>query len=1079
MLALSGGTSGLDYSVVSGSGTTCTSGLAGPTTCTVQTTFAPVVPGTRPGAVELIDSNGNLVASTLVSGLGAAPQIVFIGNNIGADVLGGQGGVFTGVNGVAVDGAGNVYAATADDQVVTEMPPNCANSGCVKQLGVGWNYPVGVAVDGAGNVYVADSHANTVAEMPPNCFSSACVTSLGGGFDSPTDVAVDGSGNVYVANNLGNSVTVMPPNCAGSSCVTTLGGDFEQPWGVAVDSAGNVYVSDASSNGAVKEMTPDCTSSACVTALGSGYHLPRDLAVEPGGSVYVADTYNGRVTLMSPACNGAPCVTPLGYSYSYPTGMALDGVGNVYVGDTNDYEVKELTLATPPTLEFSGTVVGQTSGSQTFVAENIGNEALAFTGIVASTGFTVDPSTTCSTSTPLAAGETCTVAVDFAPTSASANGGMLTLTDNALNGSAATQVISLVGVGEPAITTTRVQPSNSPSTYGQAVSFFVTVSAAGDITPTGSVQFVIDGTNFGAPVPLVSGSATSGSTFTLTAGSHLVSAVYQPSSGFEASSSTFDQVVSAAAPTINWATPTSIIYGTPLSLAQLNATASFNGNPVTGTFTYTPALGTILSAGSGQTLSVSFAPSNSNYSTVNASVLITVSPAAPTINWAAPTPITYGTPLSAAQLDATATFNGNPVTGTFTYTPALGTILSAGSGQTLSVSFTPNSSNYTTANASVLITVNPAAPTINWAAPTPITYGTPLSAAQLDATATFNGNPVTGTFTYTPALGTILSAGSGQTLSVSFTPNSSNYTTANASVLITVNKAAPTINWPTPTPITYGTALSAAQLDATATFNGSPVTGTFTYTPALGTILSGGVGQTLSVSFAPSSSNYSTANGSVLITVNKASQTITFTLPAGVNYGVAPIALPATASSGLPITYTVTSGPGTITGTAAAPTLTITGSGTVKVTASQAGNGNYLAATSVTATTVVTAVPLASILPASVNLGNPYLGQIVTQTITVTNVGDATMTINNPLIAILQGGNSSEFSTLNQCPGSLAAGKSCTMTVTFVAGPFFNPQTATLDTIPTRQAVRRRSCSPLRSSIRSLCTAGPASPLAR
>jgi streptogramin lyase len=209
---------------------------------------------------------------------------------------------------------------------------------------------------------------------------------------------VDGSGNVYVANNLGNSVTVMPPNCAGSSCVTTLGGDFEQPWGVAVDSAGNVYVSDASSNGAVKEMTPDCTSSACVTALGSGYHLPRDLAVEPGGSVYVADTYNGRVTLMSPACNGAPCVTPLGYSYSYPTGMALDGVGNVYVGDTNDYEVKELTLATPPTLEFSGTVVGQTSGSQTFVAENIGNEALAFTGIVASTGFTVDPSTTCSTS---------------------------------------------------------------------------------------------------------------------------------------------------------------------------------------------------------------------------------------------------------------------------------------------------------------------------------------------------------------------------------------------------------------------------------------------------------------------------------------------------------------------------------------------------------------------------------------------------------------------------------------------------------------------------------------------------------
>ena len=56
----------------------------------------------------------------------------------------------------------------------------------------------------------------------------------------------------------------------------------------------------------------------------------------------------------------------------------------------------------------------------------------------------------------------------------------------------------------------------------------------------------------------------------------------------------------------------------------------------------------------------------------------------------------------------------------------------------------------------------------------------------------------------------------------------------------------PSITWPTPADITYGTALSGTQLDATAN-----VQGTFTYTPAAGTVLGAGNDQTLSVSFAP------------------------------------------------------------------------------------------------------------------------------------------------------------------------------------------------------------------------------------
>src|SRR5205823_6520801 len=55
--------------------------------------------------------------------------------------------------------------------------------------------------------------------------------------------------------------------------------------------------------------------------------------------------------------------------------------------------------------------------------------------------------------------------------------------------------------------------------------------------------------------------------------------------------------------TITWATPADILYGTALGDAQLNAVAS-----LLGTFVYTPAAGTVLSAGANQALSVTFTP---------------------------------------------------------------------------------------------------------------------------------------------------------------------------------------------------------------------------------------------------------------------------------------------------------------------------------------------------------------------------------------------------------------------------------------------------------------------------------------
>src|SRR5262249_31574470 len=148
----------------------------------------------------------------------------------------------------------------------------------------------------------------------------------------------------------------------------------------------------------------------------------------------------------------------------------------------------------------------------------------------------------------------------------------------------------------------------------------------------------------------------------------------------------------------------------------------------------------------------------------------TVGKAVPTITWANPADVTYGAALTGTQLNATAS-----VPGTFVYTPGAGTVLTAGNGQALHVDFTPtDTTNYSNAAKDVTINVLKATPTVTWANPADITYGTGLDATQLNATFSWvvNGSSVAvaGAATYNPTSGTVLNAGNGLNLTVNFTP---------------------------------------------------------------------------------------------------------------------------------------------------------------------------------------------------------------------------------------------------------------------------------------------------------------------
>lgn len=299
-------------------------------------------------------------------------------------------------------------------------------------------------------------------------------------------------------------------------------------------------------------------------------------------------------------------------------------------------------------------------------------------------------------------------------------------------------------------------------------------------------------------------------------------------------------------PTITWSNPAAITYGTALSATQLNATAS-----VPGTFTYSPAAGTVLSAGSHTVIAIFTPTDTANYTTVTYSVSITVDTVAATVNLSGLTHVYNGAAKSAT---ATTIPEGLPVSMTYNEVATAPT-----ASGVYAVFATVTSPNYT-GSASGAMEISKADPAIIWAPPSTLVVGTVLSSAQLNATAS-----VPGSFVYSPAAGTTLTTSGTQSLSVVFTPtDTANYNGATASRTVTVTwKIIPVITWATPAAVKTGTALSGIQLNATAS-----VPGSFVYTPPLGTILSTVGSAVLSAIFTPTdTATYESVSASVSVQV--------------------------------------------------------------------------------------------------------------------------------------------------------------------------------------------------------------------
>ncbi|MGD0732354.1 MAG: sugar-binding protein [Terracidiphilus sp.] len=332
--------------------------------------------------------------------------------------------------------------------------------------------------------------------------------------------------------------------------------------------------------------------------------------------------------------------------------------------------------------------------------------------------------------------------------------------------------------------------------------------------------------------------------------------------------------------------------------------------------------------------------------------------ASQTITFTAPTsPVTYG--VSPITLSASAS-SGLAVTFSVVSGPGTvsgNTLTVTGAGTIVVAANQAGNSTYAPApQVTQNVVVNQESQTITFTAPTtPVTYG--VSPISLSATAS-SGLAVT--FSVSSGPGTI----SGSTLTVTgvgtivVAANQAGNTNYSAATQVThnvvVNQASQAISFTQPTtPVVYG--VSPISLSATAS---SGLAVTFSVSSGPGTISGStltvtGVGTIVVAANQAGNADYTAATQvTKSVVVTQATQTINFTAPTSpVTYPVSPITLQATASSGLAVTFSVSSGPGTVSGS----TLTVTGTGTIVVAANQAGNADYAAATQVTQSIVVNA----------------------------------------------------------------------------------------------------------------------------
>ena len=573
----------------------------------------------------------------------------------------------------------------------------------------------------------------------------------------------------------------------------------------------------------------------------------------------------------------------------------------------------------------------------------------------------------------------------------------------ALSNSTATATITATTVGTCLIQATKAADSTYDEITSAAATFTFTkatqsislLTVVEDATYGASPGSALATSNSGLTVAVTSATSAicslTGTTLTLlAAGTCIINANQAGDANYEAAMQVvIDFPIAKATQSISFTTPSAMTVGGSTQTVAPTASSSLTVTLTSTTTGICTVAGFVITAvGSGTCSITASQTGNTNYEAA-ADVITTFSITA-VINIAAiagvAAPVAGATPVSTTTAGTgytgTVSWSGSPSTfasGTI-YTATI--TLTATSGYTL----TGVSANFFTvagatsvthsANSGVITAVFPAAPrTIsdqNIGMTRPITGRTPATTitGEIGYTGTISwaGSPTTfasatsytATITLTPRSGYTLTGISANffrvgVATVTHSANSGVITAVFPATDTTISVAAVAgVTAPVTGATPVSTTTAGTGYTGTVTWSGSPSTfsGDTIYTATIR--LDATFGYTLT----GVSANFFTVQGATSVTHSadsgvitavfpataKLSQSITFTDPADISYGISPSSLSATSNSGLTVAFTTaTSGVCTVSGT----TVTILSAGTCTLNANQAGNANYETASQV------------------------------------------------------------------------------------------------------------------------------------
>ncbi len=488
--------------------------------------------------------------------------------------------------GLIVDPAGNLYLSDTGNNRIrrvdtqtgtiatiagTGMQTYSGDGGPAVSAGIG--SPAGVALDGAGNLYFADTQNDVIRRIDAvsrnitTVAGTPQVASYGGDngaataaqLNLPRGVAFDLAGNLLIVDSgnhalrrvdavSGNIVTLAGDGTGGFNGDNRMAGTarLNTPSATVALPDGSILIADTGNN-RIRRID---LSGMITTVVGTGVEGysgdgsaataamikgPIGLAFDPVGNLYVADSGNNRVRMVSAADGTIATLTgtesegfsgdggPANLASLYgPFGLQFTQTGDLLVSDMFHMRIRRISGSnvrlTYPTLRR-----GKTSAPQLQGLANYGSTALqlsapipVYSGLDAST-------TTCSTTSSLAPSAICTLGVEFMPTVIGSDVmGSLSLPSNAAN---VTPVINVDGqVLDVNPTSVAVIADINPSTLYSPVIFTATVTSD-DHQRTGTVTFLSDGSTLCSQTLGADGTAAC-KTSSLALGPHTITAQY-------------------------------------------------------------------------------------------------------------------------------------------------------------------------------------------------------------------------------------------------------------------------------------------------------------------------------------------------------------------------------------------------------------------------------------------------------------------------------------------------------------------------------------------------------------------------